>query len=184
MPCKQMTRWLKLLDGFLLWRICTPCPACARHSVCCVRLIEECVPFWQRVEPEVQRYWEGVLENVTKPTAKRMLETLDPGRLLGLPVIAEICICATFDAILDAKFSTQENYFLVHPRCKHCWSPMMFYCVNQAPASDEPRRKAPAMLRKFKEVKAQHPTKALLMRVSATFGISAKTCTKHLLDSR
>jgi hypothetical protein len=40
----------------------------------------------QRLDPEVQRYWEGVLESVTKPTARAMLKELDTGRLLGLPV--------------------------------------------------------------------------------------------------
>ena len=40
----------------------------------------------QRVDPEVQRYWEGVLESVTKPTARAMLKELDTSRLLGLPV--------------------------------------------------------------------------------------------------
>jgi hypothetical protein len=36
----------------------------------------------------------------------------------------------------------------------------------QAPGPNQPRRKAPAMLRKFREVKTLHPTKALLLRVS------------------
>lgn len=38
--------------------------------------------------------------------------------------------------------------------------------TSQAPGPNDPRRKAPAMLRKFKEFKTLHPTKALLMRVS------------------
>lgn len=38
--------------------------------------------------------------------------------------------------------------------------------IAQAPGPNDPRRKAPAMLRKFKEFKTLHPTKALLMRVS------------------
>lgn len=70
----------------------------------------------------MQRYWEGVLDKVTKPTAKALVEVLDTSRLMGLP----------------------------------------------APAVDAPRRKAPTLLSKFKEIKAQHPTKALLIRVRAS----------------
>jgi len=68
---------------------------------------------------EAQRYWEGVLERVTKPTAKALIGMLDLTEPLGLP----------------------------------------------RPPADAPRRKPPALLAKFREFKAQHPTKALLIRV-------------------
>ena len=71
------------------------------------------------LQVDAQRYWEGVLGRLTKPTAKALADMLDLSQPLGLP----------------------------------------------KPPPGTPRRKSPPMLAKFKEFKAQHPTKALLVRV-------------------
>ena len=40
----------------------------------------------ERVSPEVQEYWEQVLEGIEKPTAKRLMRHVDPSKPLGLDI--------------------------------------------------------------------------------------------------
>lgn len=67
----------------------------------------------QRVDPEVQRYWEGVLESVTKPTARAMLKELDTGRLLGLPVrkrMLTMCACTSTNRSAAAMLKASRRH--------------------------------------------------------------------------
>lgn len=86
--------------------------ASCMHALSCLADSQRaCVHTSQRVELEVQRYWEGVLENVTKPTAKVMLAGLDTSRLMGLPVSCRSL--ATAPCLLDLHGFCALMFYIV-----------------------------------------------------------------------